>query len=264
MWREARNHPALLSRRGWRWLLPLGGLLSFIALWHFAVAFKFVEPTLVPSPLVTMQRLWWLFAEGGILIDFKESAWRMMLGYVPACVVGVSLGLVFGAYQRIGQFAGFLLEFIRSTPVTALYPCFIVFAGLGNFAKASMVFVATCPPVILAAAYGVHNSGVTRSDMASLFGANRWQTFWMVRFFDAMPHIVVGLRTGLSYALIVAIVTELFMGTQRGAGQRIFEAYQSSQMPELFALICIVGTIGWLLNLCFVTVERRVFHWAGQ
>jgi ABC-type nitrate/sulfonate/bicarbonate transport system permease component len=250
--------------RGASWLLPLAGFAVIIALWQLGVALRLLEPTLVPSPVATLRRLVWLFTDGNVELDLRESAWRMALGYFPACAVGVTLGLVFGAFKRIGQFAAFVLEFIRSTPVTTLYPLFIVFCGLGNFAKASMVFVATCPPVILAAAYGVHNAVVTRGDMARLFGANPWQTFWLVRFFDAMPHIVVGLRTGLSYALIVAIVTELFMGTQRGAGQRIFEAYQSSQMPELFALIFLVGTIGWLLNVGFVAIERRVFHWAGQ
>lgn len=246
-------------------LLPGGGVALVVGGWWLVHRAGWLPPSLVPSPGETWLRFMWLFShEGRIGEDLAQSGLRMAFGFLPAVVLGVVLGMIFGTFSKLHAVFSFILDFARSTPITATYPFWIVFCGLGNLSKSAMVFAATCPTIILAATYGVQHSSPVRAEMARLFGASHWQTFLSVRFFDALPHIVVGLRTSLSYALIVSIVVELFMGTQRGLGQRVFEAYQSSLMPELFALVLLIGTIGYVLNWVFVQVERRVFHWAGK
>lgn len=196
--------------------------------------------------------------------DLRQSSLRMLMGYVPAAVIGIPIGLVLGSFWKLERLSSFVLDFLRSTPITATYPLWIVFFGLGNFSKSAMVCAATVPTIIVTTMYGVQTSSPIRAEMARLFKASGWQIFSLIRLFDALPHIVVGLRVALSYGLIVTIVVELFMGTQRGLGQRIFEAYQTYQMPELFALVLLIGFIGWLLNQMFVLAERRVFHWSGK
>jgi len=246
-------------------LLPCVGVLIVVGSWWLAHWAGWLPPSLVPSPGETCRRLVWLFTdEGRIGEDLAQSGLRMAAGYLPAVAIGIVLGLAFGTFVKLYGVFKFVLDFARSTPITATYPFWIVFCGLGNLSKSAMVFAATCPTIILAAIYGVQHSSPVRVEMARLFGAGQWQTFWLVRFFDALPQIVVGLRVALSYALIVSIVVELFMGTQRGLGQRVFEAYQAYLMADLFALVLLIGTLGYALNWLFVLAEQRVFHWAGK
>lgn len=251
-----------------RWcnrLLPYAGAGSVLVVWELTHRFGWLPPSLVPTPTATALRLVDLLTgTNGVIIDLKQSCLRMAFGFIPAAVVGAVVGLVLGSFLPLERFFSLVLEFVRSTPITATYPLWIVFCGLGDLSKSAMVFAATVPTVILSSVYGVQTSSPVRAEMARLFKASRWQVFWRVRFFDALPHMIVGFRVALSYALIVSIVVELFMGTQRGLGQRVFEAYQASQMADLFALVLLIGLVGWSLNRVFVFVEGRYFHWSGK
>lgn len=246
-------------------LLPVLGAALVVLVWELAHRAGLLPHSLVPTPAATWTHLTELFtAKGGVWVDLKESCLRMALGFVPAALAGTVLGLLLGTFRPLERLSSLVLDFVRSTPITATYPLWIVFCGLGNLSKSAMVFAATVPTVILATIYGVQTSSPVRAEMAKLFKGSPWQVFWRVRFFDALPHMIVGLRVALSYALIVSIVVELFMGTQRGLGQRVFEAYQAYQMADLFALVLLIGILGWTLNRVFVMTEKRFFHWSGK
>jgi NitT/TauT family transport system permease protein len=75
---------------------------------------------------------------------------------------------------------------------------------------------------------------------------------------------MVGMRTALSLALIVVIVSEMFIGTQVGLGQRIFDAYTVNLTEELYAVLLLTGFLGYLMNRLFVAAEGRIVFWAGR
>src|SRR5207237_10427426 len=124
---------------------------------------------------------------------------------------------------------------------------------------AARLFVSTLNP-----AYGVMQRKAVRSQVAILFGASRWQLLSEIVFWEALPQTIIGLRIALSYALIVEIVCEMFMGSQKGLGQRVFEAYNTYLIVELYSIILLVGLTGYLLNKLFVLVESRIVHWVGK
>ena len=68
----------------------------------------------------------------------------------------------------------------------------------------------------------------------------------------------------ISFALIVEILCEMFMGSQKGIGQRITESYANYTIEQLYAAILIAGFFGFLLNRLFVVLERRVVPWVNK
>ena len=60
------------------------------------------------------------------------------------------------------------------------------------------------------------------------------------------------------------ILTEMFMGSAAGLGQRVTEAYTTFKLDELYAIVLITGTIGLFLNRLFVVAEKRIIPWIGQ
>jgi NitT/TauT family transport system permease protein len=185
----------------------------------------------------------------------------MLAGYLLAVLVGVIFGMLIGLNKTFYDSVIVLVDFFRSIPVTALYPVFVLFFGIGHSSKIFMVFWACLLIIILNSAYGVIQSKKLRVDMARLYGANKFQTFKWITFFDALPQTMIGLRVGISYALIVEILTEMFMGSKFGLGQRITDSYTRYSMDELFAFIFITGFIGYLFNTLFVKVERKLTFW---
>jgi len=78
------------------------------------------------------------------------------------------------------------------------------------------------------------------------------------RAVEALAHVLIGARTVLSLALIVAIVSEMFIGSTSGLGQRLFLSFQMQTMNDLYAIIVVVGAIGYLLNVALLAFERSV------
>jgi NitT/TauT family transport system permease protein len=75
---------------------------------------------------------------------------------------------------------------------------------------------------------------------------------------------MVGLRTALSTSLIVVVLAEMMIGAAGGTGQRLYDAYARNDSVEIFALIIVLGMLGYITNSSLFRLERRLVFWAGQ
>lgn len=239
--------------------LPAG----LLGMWYVIGSGEWVSPLLLPSLEDTLASGAQLVKSGSIFVELQSTAARFLAGYGLAVAFGIPIGMFVGTYAPFYKSLEFVMEFGRSTPVTAFFPLFLLLFGIHDLSKIAMVAVASVFIVMLNSAYGVFYASRTRKRVGELFRIGRFQRFVRITFWDALPQIVVGLRTALSLALIVVVVSEMLIGTEHGLGQRIFDAYTVSNSPELYALLLLIGTIGYLLNLGFLALERRVVHWKG-
>ena len=81
---------------------------------------------------------------------------------------------------------------------------------------------------------------------------------------ESLPQTFVGMRYGVSLALVIVIVAEMFIGSTDGLGQRVFKAQKVFDMPDMYAAIFAAGALGYGLNLLFIVAERRFVHWGGK
>lgn len=244
--------------------LSILGPLSIIILWIFFSELKITSPLLLPSFFITIKKLFSLLCSIDFYSDIKMTAYRWFWGYVLGCLAGIPIGLLMGTYKQIYYSLEFVIEFFRSLPVTALFPLFLLMFGIGDGSKIAMTFTATIFVVIINSAYGVIQSKKQRIKVAQIFGATKWQIFSKVILFESLPQTVVGMRTSLSLSLIVVVVSEMFIGTKYGMGQRIFDAYTRNSIDELYAVILTVGIAGFLLNKVFIKLENKIIFWAGK
>ena len=245
-----------------RLLIGLAGPGALVAVWQ--LIYMVVNPALLPSPGATMSKLLQLVVSGEVFPDVLATFIRMGIAYTLAGATGIALGLFIGTFRlAYDSFIG-VIDFFRSTPVTTLYPVFVLLFGIQHVSKIAMTFWACFFVIVLNTAYGALQAGRVRSDMARLYGASRTQVFVWVTFFDSLPQTMIGLRVAISYALIVMILTEMFMGSAAGLGQRVTEAYTTFKLDELYAIVLITGTIGLFLNRLFVVAEKRIIPWIGQ
>jgi ABC-type nitrate/sulfonate/bicarbonate transport system permease component len=76
----------------------------------------------------------------------------------------------------------------------------------------------------------------------------------------AAPQIFAGMRTSLSLALILMVISEMVASTN-GIGYFVLQAQRRFNMPEMWSGIFVLGILGYALNAGFVLVERRVLRW---
>jgi NitT/TauT family transport system permease protein len=245
-------------------MIPLLGVFAFIALWWLICALGVVDRVLLPPPQEAMKGIWDGFVNGTLLVDFWKTIKRTFAAFAIALVVSVPVGVALGSSRRVYTAFEFLIDFFRSTPVSALFPLFLVILGVGELTKIAVAAFGASLLIVFNTAYGVMNARKTRQAAARIMGASPLRTMFDVTLLESLPQTFVGMRSGVSFALVIVIVAEMFIGSTDGLGQRVINAQMVFNMPEMYATIFAAGFLGYGLNLLFIILERRYVHWSGK
>ncbi len=244
--------------------LPLIGPLVLFVIWDLVVRLQLVSPVLLPTPSATIVALVKGLAGGPLLWDFLSSLNRTLQAFVIAGVIGVPLGVLLGSNEKAYRSVEFLVDFFRSTPSSALIPLFLMIFGVTDMNKIAIAAFAAVLVILFNSAYGVINARKQRVMAARVMGASRWQIFKDVLIWESLQPTFVGLRSGVSMALVIVIVAEMFIGSDSGLGNRIINAQQVLNVREMYAAILAAGALGYVLNIIFLVLEKRVVHWSGR
>jgi len=245
-------------------LLPLIGPLALFMVWDLVVRLQLVSPVLLPTPSATIVALVKGMAGGPLLADFLSSLNRTVQAFLMAGVIGVPLGVLLGSNEKAYRSVEFLVDFFRSTPSSALIPLFLMIFGVTDMNKIAIAAFAAVLVILFNSAYGVINARKQRVMAARVMGASRWQIFKDVLIWESLQPTFVGLRSGVSMALVIVIVAEMFIGSDSGLGNRIINAQQVLNVREMYAAILAAGALGYVLNILFLVLEKRVVHWSGR
>ena len=233
-------------------------------LWWLIKVFFFKSSDFLPSPFVTFNEIYALFVKYDLIVDIDSTLEKFVLGFGLAAFFGIPAGLILGYWKKGYLIFEIVIDFFRSIPVTALFPLFILFWGIGNTTIVAMVAIACFFVILINSAYGVIYVNKTYLTVMDSLKATLIQKFTNVVFYEALPFLFVGLRVAVSFGLIVVIVAEMFIGSQYGLGSRIYEAYESSLITDVYALTIIIGGLGYVMNRIFHLAEKRIIHWKGS
>jgi NitT/TauT family transport system permease protein len=109
---------------------------------------------------------------------------------------------------------------------------------------------------------GVRLANDRRMEQARALGLGPIALVTEVLLFEALPGIFNGLRTAVSFTLVLVVAVEMFVGIgQDGLGRAIYEFQTTYQIPEAYAMILVAGLCGIALNATVTLLERRMLHW---
>jgi NitT/TauT family transport system permease protein len=245
-------------------LLPVVGPLGLMAIWWFAAETGWLNTKLIPPPGATLITTWTALVHGTMAHDLLQTLIRVLYAFSVAAGIGVPLGILIGAKERVYRSIEFLIDFFRSTPSTAMFPLFMLIFGLGEEGKVALAAFAAFLIIVFNVAYGVLNARKTRILAARSMGASSLRIFADIIFLETLPQTFVGLRAGVSVALVVVVVAEMFIGGVDGMGHRIIEDQYSYNLKDMYGSLLVSGAFGYGLNYLFLLIERHFVHWAGR
>jgi NitT/TauT family transport system permease protein len=245
-------------------VLPFIGPLLLYLLWLLTLSANWVSPTLLPAPNATFEYMGHLFVTGAIFKDLWATVLRTFYAFLIASVIGVPLGVILGSSVPAYRSVEFLIDFFRSTPSSALIPLFMLIFGITDINKIAIAAFAAVLVILFNSAYGVMNAKKTRVMAAKTMGISKFHIFKDVLLMESLPQTFVGLRTGVSLALVIVIVAEMFIGSEAGLGHRIIDAQQVFNIKDMYSSILITGALGYGLNLIFMVTESKLVHWSGK
>ncbi|NEB74585.1 ABC transporter permease [Streptomyces sp. SID14478] len=199
-----------------------------------------------------------LFLTGAAVDTIGPSLGRMAAGFVLAAVAGIALGVAIGRSRRAYALCDPVLQFARAVPPPALVPVFVVVLDFGTQMQIASILFSAVWPVLVNTAEGARNTDPLREEVAAVLRLTPPERLWYVILPSALPRVFAGLRLSLSLALILMVFSELLPGTENGIGFTLTDAQSRSDLLTVWAVLVLLGALGYLLNSALLAVERRL------
>jgi len=242
-------------------------IVALIGLWAFAASLKLVSPVFLPSPLVVLKSTYGLITTGFVDSTLAQhtgaSLYRIFGALIAAIVIGVPAGLAI-AISRVGK--GILdpiVEFLRPLPPLAYLPLIIIWMGIGEASKITVIALAMLPPIIISTVSGVKSTSKDHINAARSFGATRWQLLRHVILPSTIPSILTGVRIALGAGWSTLVAAEL-IAASRGLGFMIQSAAQFLVTDIVIAGIFVIAIIAFLFEILARILERMIAPWAAH
>jgi NitT/TauT family transport system permease protein len=247
-------------------------LVAILVLWEGVLRTGLVSPAALAYPSEVAKSIPRIFSvardadpvyQRGNIWDTWSTLWRSLLAFLISVPCGVLLGFAIFFGGRANAPATFLLDFLRSIPATALVPVFLIIIGENDTTKIAVGVFSSSLVICLATLAGLNGRNETRVGIANILGIKGLRRLLLLDLPEAAPQIFLGLRAGISLALILVIVSEMFIGSNEGLGKVINDMRNTDDKGRMYAAILVIGVIGYLYNLGLSFAERKLVHWRG-
>lgn len=251
---------------------PLIALTIALVVWEAVVAIVKLPVYLLPAPSAILGTLWHLLQAGFVPPQYLGAPaegilYHAYITFVEAGVglaIGALVGLVLAVIMVHSRFAEDtlypIIVTIRSTPMVAIAPIFIIWFGFTIMPKATVAALATFYPMLVNCITGMRSVEPTTLEFFQSVNASRGEVFWKLRVPNTLPYFFAALRLDVSLCLIGAIVGEL-VGAREGLGHMMTAAAVTLRTTEVFSGVIVLTMIGLVLTELVTFIGSRVLYW---
>ncbi len=264
---DGRASPARATRPLPVSVISVITVAAIVGLWSLASAYALVSPVFLPSPRQVALAAYNLVVTGFVDATLAEhvgaSLYRIFGALAASVLIGIPAGVAIGT-SRIGR--GILdpiVEFLRPLPPLAYLPLVIIWAGIGEASKITVIALSMLPSIILSTSAGVRAVSKDHVNAARAFGASGRQVLTEVVLPSAVPSILTGIRIALGAGWTTLVAAELVAATS-GIGFMIQSAAQFLVTDIVIAGIIVIALIAILLEYVARLIERRLVPWASH
>ena len=236
-------------------LLRIAIVVFVLAAWQLMAVSGLFYRGVVPSVPEIGAALIKLLSTSAFYWNLGVTAQEIAIGVAIGGLCGVVAGLVVGGNRFIAQAFEPYLYYLSPTPKIVFFPVMIMWFGVGGGSKIAMGAVSCFFPIALSVAAGMRQIDPVLIRVGFSFRANAWQMATKI-YLPAMRHpIVNGLRLGLGVALIGTLLAETKL-SNRGLGFLVIQAYNSFNMPLLYAILVVLFVIAIGINAVMARLVR--------
>lgn len=241
-------------------LLGLTGFLLLIGVWYGMFALDVFRPGLLPSPLEVFNVMVQKFQSGEILDDIYASIRRVFIGVLVGLAAAIPVGFVLGWYRTPRAMFDPLVNFLRALPPIALIPLVIVYFGIGESARTSVLIYAAFFASLIVVYEGVVSIEERYVRAALTLGASEWEIFAKVALPLSLPTILVALRVALGVSWATLVAAEL-IAAQSGLGAVIQDAGNYFNIPVVYGGIILIGIAALTMDRLVRFLTARLVSW---
>ena len=240
--------------------LSVVSILCLLAIWELICQSGIVSSLFLPAPTAIISALLQMIADGEIGVSLAASLYRILAGFFIGSLVGLAVGLVTGTSALMDKIGTPIVNAIYPIPKIALLPLFILWLGIGELSKVTIIALGVFFPVAMNTYSGVKNVDTLLLKVAASFNASWWMTMKSVVLPNALPMIFAGLRLAAGTSLLLLVAAEM-IAAQVGIGALILHYGDLMITDRLMAGVIVLSLLGLVFNLILQFLERKAIPW---
>jgi taurine transport system permease protein len=253
-----------LPRLSRSFLLSSLSVAILLAAWLLVTEMGWANELFLPKP----QAVWGAFVktmtkgyQGATLIQHVgTSLFRILAAFALACVIGIPLGVLMGVSRDARALLNPLIEFYRPLPPLGLYTLLVMWLGIGETSKLSLLFLAGLPGIVISTIQAVSSVDPVYVRAAQSLGASRRDLLFHVYLPAAGPLILAGMRISLGFTYTVLVAAEI-VAASAGIGWMIWDAAKFLLSDVVIMGLIVLGLTGVALDCGMRLLARLLMPW---
>ncbi|WP_442680453.1 ABC transporter permease [Sphingomonas sp. ASY06-1R] len=242
-----------------RYGILLGPVLLLLY-WSVLSVTGWLDPRVLPAPWTAITTAIELIREGRLQENLAISAWRAFTGLGFGVAVGVVLALVSGLSVLGGYVIDGLVQIKRGIPILALIPFMILWLGIGETMKITLIATAVFFPVYINTHNALRAIDIRNVELAETVRLSRWQFLRYVVVPGSLPGFLTGLRFGVTSSWLALVVVEQLNATS-GIGYMVTLARNYAQTDVMLVGLVVYALLGFGSDALVRQLERRLLSW---
>lgn len=236
------------------------GPLLILAIWWTLSATGVLKADVLAGPPAVWQAALSLWQSGDLTAAIVVSMHRVLVGLVFGASVGIVLALIAGLFRSGEDLIDAPMQMLRTIPHIALIPLLIIWFGIGEMPKVTLIALASAFPLYLNVYAGIRNVDGALIEAGKTLDLSRWSTIRLIVLPGALPHLLVGLRYALGASWLALVFGEQINATA-GIGYLLSNARELFQTDVIVVCLVIYALLGLVADLFVRLLERFLLDW---
>jgi len=236
------------------------GLIGLLVLWEIVCSTKIVSPLFLPAPSAIVMTGWDMLLSGEITRNLGPSLYRIGVGYLIGSVVGILVGLILGFSKWADAIGTPVVYAIYPIPKIALLPLFVLWLGIGELSKVTIIALGVFFPVVINTFSGVKSVDQILIKAAVTFGSNHFNVIRKVILPGALPMIFAGLKLAAGTSLLLLVAAEM-IAAQNGIGSMVLHYGNLMITTKLMVGVLVLSLLGLTFNRLLQWLENKLLPW---
>lgn len=242
--------------------LLLGSILpvTLAVLWEAASKMGLIEAHLLPAPSVIIASLYQMVLEGTLWGHLGSTLTRVFAGFFIGTLAAIIVGSLVGYLKIFEELVDPIIQALRSIPSLAWVPLFILWMGIGETSKVTLIAVGVFFPVYLNMVAGIRGVDRKLIEVGKIYGFTSFQIVRRIILPASLPSFLTGIRSGLGLGWMFVVAAEI-MGASKGLGYLLIVGQNTYSPDTIIGSILLFAILGKLTDWFLKMIEERSLRW---
>lgn len=242
-------------------LFAIFAFVAVVVIWWLATLSGAIDEIFLPKPSKVLQYYITAIQDGSLWENTKISIYRISLGFIYAVILGIPTGILVGTFKKVEAVIRPLCEFIRYMPVPAFVPLIMVWVGIGESAKITVIFIGTFFQLVLMVADDAMSVPDDLINAGYTLGTTTKLAIFKILIPAMLPRLMETLRMMIGWAWTYLVSAEL-VAANSGLGYTILKSQRFLSTDAIFGGIILIGLLGLITDRIFAILNKKLFPWA--